>query len=68
MAFTIGVVGGEMGIKYNHIIGVQDLSPVGQIIPFMLGLGQFIFVLVSIARGYIIEDEDDDNDCKLMKG
>lgn len=41
----------ELTIRWNKIRGVDRLDSVGQLVPFMLSLGQFIHILYSIARG-----------------
>ena len=41
----------EMQIKWNDIRGVHRLDSPGQLIPFLLSLGQLLHVSYSILRG-----------------
>jgi hypothetical protein len=41
----------ELTIRWNQIRGVNSLNSVGQLVPFMLSVGQLIHILYSMARG-----------------
>lgn len=49
LAFTVPPF--ELVIKWNQIRGVDRLDSVGQLVPFMLSLGQLIHIIYSILRG-----------------
>lgn len=41
----------ELQIRWNQIHGVQALDSVGQLVPFIMALGQFVHVAYSTIRG-----------------
>jgi hypothetical protein len=49
LAFTVPPF--ELVIRWNQIRGVDRLDSVGQLVPFMLSLGQLIHIIYSILRG-----------------
>ncbi|RYN23746.1 hypothetical protein AA0114_g12824 [Alternaria tenuissima] len=50
----MSIAGCEMTIKWNGIIGVNDLRPVGQLVPFVPGLGQFVDVIFRILTRLLV--------------
>lgn len=48
---TVGLILAiELGIRWNHIGGVQGLGTVGQLVPLVLGVGGLVKVLWTWAR------------------
>ncbi|KIW09118.1 hypothetical protein, variant 1 [Verruconis gallopava] len=44
---SVLIIGTELTIQWNRITGVQDLTSVGQLIPFTLGVGSLLKILWS---------------------
>jgi len=54
------VISTELTIQWNYVNGVQSILPVGQLIPFSLGVG----ALVKVVWGAVFEEQDEG--CRLV--
>jgi len=64
LALAVGPA--EAIISWNHARGVYNLRSVGQLIPFIIGLGQYVAVLYLAAKSRLgrasSEDSNQDGD------
>jgi hypothetical protein len=52
LILAIGVVSTELTIKWNNIQGVYTLNSVGQLVPFIIGLGLLMNVAYLLLKKY----------------
>lgn len=51
LSFCVSVLAVELTIHFNHIKGVHSLRSTSQLIPFVVGLGQLLFVVFQMLFG-----------------
>jgi hypothetical protein len=59
---VIAVVATEVTIRWNKIRGVDSLDSVSQLVPFVIGLGQLLYVLYRSVAKPQDDNEDEDED------
>ena len=57
LSFFVSVLAVELTIHFNHIKGVHSLRSTSQLIPFVVGLGQLLFVIFQLLFGDTDIDE-----------
>ena len=68
---TFVALSAELPIMWNNIRGVNSLKPVGQLVPFIVAIGQLLNVIYQTMKrfaGGTVDDDDDDDDDDSMDG
>jgi len=55
MILSLSILGAELGLVWNSVSGVYEISSVGQLIPFVAGLGSLVQTLCKITPNILIK-------------